>query len=308
MAFIKRFFKKRSRVSLSSKIGGGFFLLIAASWQAVLGYYVLYPLFQDSAHGLPARGEVVVKVAQEAGLPAALVDLYAESTLAEGNNLLFAPVGARTEIPFQPLDYALTWGGRNPRLWLQVDGEVYTFRSGSEGEGLQMEAPVEGTVPTPEPQLPGIDAEVSVQPVDWGESLPSLLNDRDPYMILIIKDASAAVQHVRLPARASFDLVYARGNSPTTFTNRSRDAESPGCDWRLGSQELPQPACRYSNSQEFDLVVVSADEGASLEAARDAIARAGRSVVDVVGTIVLVELLVVAFLAFALGVYRGGLQ
>jgi hypothetical protein len=127
-------------------------------------------------------------------------------------------------------------------------------------------------------------------------------------MILIIKDASAAVQHVRLPAQASFDLVYASGNSPTTFTNRSRDAQQPGCDWRLGSQEPPQPACRYSNSHEFDLVVVSPDEGASLEAARDEIAGAGRSVVDLVGTLVLAELIVLAILAFAFGAYRGGLQ
>jgi hypothetical protein len=310
MTFIKRFFKKRYHVSLGSKIGGVFFLLLAAFLQAVLGYYVVYPLVRDSAHAPSTRGDAVSKVAQETGLPAALVDLYAESILVEDSNLLFAPIGAQIEVPFEPLDSALTWGGRNPLLRLQVDGEVYTFRGESGEAGLQMEAPAEGTAPTMQPQLPPVDAQVSVQPVDWGNRLPASLRDRDPFMTLTIQDASAAVQHVRVPAQASFDLVYAsrNSNSTTTFTNRTREAEPPGCYWRLGSQEAPEPGCKYANSHAFTLVVVSADAGAALEAARAEIARTGRSVIDVVGSIVFVELLVAVFLVFALGVYRGGLQ
>ena len=310
MAFIKRFFKKRYHVSLGSKIGGIFFLLLAAFLQAVLGYYVVYPLVRDSAGAPSTRAGAVDKVAQATGLPAALVDLYAESILAEESNLLFAPIGVQIEIPFEPLNSALTWGGRNPLLRLQVDGEVYAFRGKSGGEGLQMELPADGTTPGMQPQLPPVVAEVSVQPVDWGDKLPASLRDRDPFMTLTIKDASAAVQHVRLPAQASFDLVYAsrNSNSTTTFTNRTREAEPPGCYWHLGSRETAEPGCKYANSHMLTLVVVSADEGTSLEAARAEIARTGRSAGEVIGAIAVVELLVAAFLAFALGVYRGGLQ
>jgi len=109
-------------------------------------------------------------------------------------------------------------------------------------------------------------------------------------MTFTITDASDEALHVRLPAKASFDLVFAQKNpdNSATFSNvKRRD---------------------YANTREFDLIIVSATEGDSLAAWNDRIAQSGRSMLDKVGLIVFVELLVLGFLAFALGVYRGGFE
>lgn len=290
MSTLTRFWAKRPRVSMASRVGGALLLVLAVASQGVTGYF----LVMDSAGGaFQSRPQVVAKAADDTGLPIELVELYADSVMLKDGSVVFASVGRETSVVFPPADNAITWGGSAPELVLQIEGTEYRLWDRDEG-GLAALAPTDGESKEalkdtgPAPSKP-VDAELSVRPVDWGDSLPRAY-DNDPFMTFTITDASDEVLHVRLPARASFDLIFAKKNSDnsSTFTNTTLDA--------------------YANNKEFDLVIASAAEGESLEAWSEEIAASGRSMLDKVGLIVLVESLVLGFLAFAFGVYRGGFE
>jgi hypothetical protein len=281
MASIKRFFIKRPRVSLVSKIAGVFFFLLAIGSQVLFGYYFI----KDNVQGFATKDEAIAEAIEKTGLPAEIVALYADSILVEGSTLIFAPVGMQAKVPFEPIEMALTWGGRYPVLELEIDGKEFTFRSeevavevvGAEGESKELIAPP-------------IEVEVSVPPIDWGNSLPATLKDDDPYIMILVTEASSAILRTSLHAYASFDLVYAKKNTDTssTFTNTTREARI--------------------NNKDFEVVVVSEADGVLLEEAQAGIMRANVSFGDTLGLLIFIEIVVVMLFLFALGVYRGGLE
>lgn len=289
MSSVWRFWAKRPHVSTVSRISGVVLLVLAVSGQVVLGYYVI----TDLAGGLQSRSEVVAEASNETGLSSALVELYADSVVAEDGTVLFAPVGEEIQVPFPPADNAITWGGSSPTLVLEVGGDEFAIKGASD-TGLELEAPSDGSVPEV-PVEPSsahdklVEAVIAVRPVDWGDTLPPAY-DNDPYMTVAITDASDDALHSRLPAQASFDLVFAKKNSDNsaTFANVTRRA--------------------YANTKEFDLVIASSEEAKSLEVWRDRLSDSGRSALDRLGLAVFVELIALGLLAFAFGVYRGGLD
>jgi hypothetical protein len=283
MSVVTRFFKKRPAVSRASKSAGVLLLLMAAAAQLLFGYYIL----QNRILVFSTRAEVVAEVVERTGLPDTLVNLYAESLLSADSQLVFAPVGVQVVVRFESLDSALTWGGRNSSLTLEIDGEAYAFRAADE---MVVERAVEAGAEVVESSTPPIVVDLYVPPIGWEDSLPATLNNDEPYLGFTVTDAETALLHTQLPAHASFDLVYARKNAdtPGTFTNTSRDSRI--------------------NNQDFGVVVVSDAEGQLLQEADASLRLGAKSVGDRVGLVVFLELLVLAMLLFAIGVYRGGLE
>ena len=289
MSKLTKFWAKRAHVSTASRVGGIALFVFALACQILIGYY----LVKDTASGFQSQSQVIAEAADDTGLPTELVELYAESVMAADGSVVFASIGHEATVVFPPADNAITWGGSAPELLLQLDGAEYRLRD-KDGGGATALAPVDGEsegVPEEPPpaQRKPVDAELAVRPVDWGDSLPRAY-DNDPFMTFTITEASDEVLHRRLPARASFELVFAKKNSDNsaTFSNVSRKA--------------------HANAKEFDLIIGSAAEGDSLAAWSDEIAQSGRSTLDKFGAFVVAELLALGLLAFAFGVYRGGFE
>jgi hypothetical protein len=175
----------------------------------------------------------------------------------------------------------LSWGGKNPLLRLLIDGEEFTF-STEVGVIEVVGAELEPKAP-PEPRM---QVEMSVPPIDWGDSLPRVHN-REPYITINVMDASSVILRTPFPAYASVDLVYAKTNpsNPSTFTN-----------------------VRSFSKREFEVVIVSETDGTLLEQSQAILIRVDTILGNALGEFVFIELLVLILFFFALGVFRGGLE
>jgi hypothetical protein len=288
MEIIKKLFKKKPRVKQISKVGGIFFFLLAAGAQAFFGYYFV----RDFQLGSIDRAEAIAKTIELTRLPSELVELYADSVLLEDTSMYFAPIDVSISIPFLPLDNALTWGGRNASLRLNIGDDAVTFFS---EELVVMEAPEEEQVAVVEESgirespLRQVDMKLEMPSADWGDSLPATLRDDEPCLKIIVLAAPSDIWHSPIAAEASFDLVYAKKSSDggSTFTNSTRDARI--------------------NFRSFDLVIVSQTEWQLLnESQTQFISTKNRG--DAIGLWLFVEGMIVTLFLFGVWVYRGGLQ